>query len=709
MKESNQTYKSIFLIIITVFGVATLYTLNTDEAPRFILFLGRFHPLLLHLPIGALVVTFFIDISSRFQKKYPKAIIRNLLGFTSVFAIITCFLGYFLSLEGGYQEETLDLHFYTGIGTAILTCTLFLLSLSSKPKVKRFFLPLFIVTLICISVAGHYGSVLTHGESFLTEYARTPEKEKTIEVVDSLRIYNDVVAKILDDKCIQCHNANKQKGELSFLTRESILKGGVSGANVVEGNAAQSLLYKRLLLPISDEEHMPPEGKEQLTKDEIWLLKHWIDQGLDFENYATHDVENDTLSKKLKKYLMFNEVIIPKATPSAIEEVKEAGFRVLELVPGKAALDVKLLLPNPTEETIEMLSLLEEQIVALDLNTSEITDVMTSVMKNFKNLKTLRIHSPKITDASIKNFKGLENLQVLNIYNTSISNEGLTELLSAIQPAQIYAWQTQVDTETALKLGKEYSVDIQTNSTEGFVENSQLEPPLITPSKTLFNDTIHIALESRLKNVALHYTLNGKTPDTTSKVYTEKIILDRSETFKVAAFKKGWMPSDVLMREYAKIEHTITDFTIKTKPDERYPGAKKLFDLKEGSLDFKDGNWTGYYGTDLNTTIDLGTIKTIRNISFSCMESVGSWILYPTDFTVYTSNTKNGSFKEVGATKVTREGEGGDTETKKVTLQLPNTEARYVKVVIKNHDKLPEWHPSAGNPAWLFVDEIYFW
>jgi len=58
MKEGRQTYKSIFLIIITVFGVATLYTLNTEEPPRFILFLGRFHPLLLHLPIGALVVTF---------------------------------------------------------------------------------------------------------------------------------------------------------------------------------------------------------------------------------------------------------------------------------------------------------------------------------------------------------------------------------------------------------------------------------------------------------------------------------------------------------------------------------------------------------------------------------------------------------------------------------------------------------------------------
>ncbi len=709
MKEGRQTYKSIFLIIITVFGVATLYTLNTEEAPRFILFLGRFHPLLLHLPIGALVVTFFIDLTSRFQKKYPTAIIRNLLGFTAVFAMITCFLGYFLSLEGGYREETLDLHFYTGIATAVLTSVLFLVSLSTTPKIKRFFLPLFIATLICISIAGHYGSVLTHGDNFLTEYARVPEKEKTIEVVDSLRIYNDVVAKILDDTCIQCHNASKQKGELSLLTKESILKGGVSGTNVMEGNASQSLLYTRLLLPISDEEHMPPEGKKQLTKDEIWLLKHWIDQGLDFEGYATHAIENDTLRKKLKKYLVLNEVIIPKASSDVIEEVKAAGFRVLEVVPGKAALNVKLLAPDPTKETLETLSLVEEQIVELDLNTSNITDEMTTVLKDFKNLKSLRLDNTNITDAAIENIKKLENLDILNIYNTAITNDGLTELVNSIQPKQIYAWQTQIGQETADTLAEEFDIRIQSSLLDGFVEDSQLEPPLIRPMNTLFNDTMHITLGSRLKGVEVRYTLDGKTPDTTSILYTQKIILDQSNTLKVAAFKKGWEPSDVLMREYAKIEHTITDFTIKTQPDKSYPDAKKLFDLKGGSLDFKDGHWTGYFGADLNTTVDLGAIKAIHNVSFRSMENVGSWILYPTDFRVYVSNLKSGPFNQVGATKVTREGEGGETEIKTVTLQLPNTEARYVKVVIKNHDKLPEWHPSAGNPAWLFVDEIYFW
>ncbi len=709
MSKIYQTYKHLFLIVIFVFGVLTLYTINTEKVPRFILFFGRFHPLLLHLPIGALVVTFFIDIIGRIQKNYSASIIQNLLGLTALFSITTCFLGYFLSLEGGYQKETLDLHFYTGILTALLTLLLFFVSLKATLRTHKIFLGLFVCSLISISIAGHYGSVLTHGENFLTEYATLPKKEKTIEVIDSLKIYENVVAKILDEKCIQCHNSSKQKGELSLISSNSILKGGVTGPSIIAGNAPESLLYSRVLLPISDKEHMPPEGKEQLTKDEIWLLQHWINLGADFENYATLISENDTLKKALQKYLVFNKIAIPKASSNDITAVKEAGFRVLELVPGKAELNVKYVGKTPVNKVFDQLSSIDEQIVELELSHSEITNAMTSVIKKFKNLKYLRLTSEKITDKSLKNLKGLDQLTVLNLYNTQITNEGLSSLLTSIQPKQIYVWNTQVDALTATKLQKKYPIKIQSSIVDGFTEKSQLEPPVISPKKTLFIDTIHVAAVSRLKGVTLRYTLDGATPDTTSRVYTNKLILQNSQTFKIAAFKKGWASSKILTREYAKIQHQVTSFTMKTPPDERYPNPNKFFDLKEGGLDFKDGKWVGYFGNDLNTTLDLGAVKTVNQISFSCLEDVGSWILYPTKFSVYASNSKNGVFKKVGSVSVSRKGQGGEVEKKKVTLKISETKARFFRVEIKNHDKLPEWHPSAGNPSWLFVDEIYFW
>jgi len=708
MKE-NKYIHYLFFGAIAIFGLLTFYAVTVTETPRIILFFGRFHPLLLHLPIGALLVAFFIDILGRVQKNYPLVTVRNILGFTSFFAILTCFLGYFLSLEGGYESETLNLHLYTGIFTAALTSVLFWYSLKPKFNAHKFFLVLFISSVISISIAGHYGSVLTHGDNFLTEYATLPEDEKTIEIIDSLRMYDDVVTKIFDNTCVQCHNSTKQKGELSLISKSAILKGGETGPILLAGNAEKSLLYEQLLLPISHEDHMPPEGKPQLTKDEIWLLKHWIDEGLDFENYVTNTKANDTLSKLLEDYLVFNTIEIPRAASSAIETVKTAGFRVLEIVPGKAELNIKYLNKTPNIEDIEKLSLLNEQIIELDFHTTEITDEMTKVIRDLKNLKMLRINSKHITDETLKNLKSLEHLEVLNLYKTNISNEGLSELLTFIQPKKVYAWQTKVNAETATALEAKFDIDIQHRIVDGFVKESQLEIPEITPTGTLFTDTIHLNIKSRLKGVDLRYTLNGKTPDSTSNVVSNPIVLEKSEILKIAAFKNGWLPSEILTREYSKVTQRITNFTIRQKPSPDYAATKKLFDLTEGSLSFKDGEWTGCFGYDLNTTIDLGEVKTVNNISFNTLEDVGSWILYPTNFMVYASNTKNGSFKKVDEIAISRKGEGGEPELKKVTLAIPNTEARYFKIIIKNHTKLPKWHPAAGNPSWVFVDEIYVW
>lgn len=74
-----------------------------------------------------------------------------------------------------------------------------------------------------------------------------------------------------------------------------------------------------------------------------------------------------------------------------------------------------------------------------------------------------------------------------------------------------------------------------------------------------------------------------------------------------------------------------------------------------------------------------------------------------------TQKTKNGKYSKINEVAIPRKGEGGDAEITKTRVQLTQTKARYFKVHIKNQGVLPKWHPSAGNPSWLFVDEIYFW
>lgn len=89
--------------------------------------------------------------------------------------------------------------------------------------------------------------------------------------------YERDVKPLLRSRCYACHGGLKQESELRLDTGSSILKGGDSGAAVVAGKSAQSLLLERIVSK-DDDERMPPEGKP-LKATEIQLIKRWIDQG----------------------------------------------------------------------------------------------------------------------------------------------------------------------------------------------------------------------------------------------------------------------------------------------------------------------------------------------------------------------------------------------------------------------------------------------
>jgi hypothetical protein len=83
------------------------------------------------------------------------------------------------------------------------------------------------------------------------------------------------VAPILEQRCVQCHNAKKAKGSLDLTTRQVLLEGGDSGPAVVPGKAAQSLLVQQISGP---KPKMPRQGKP-LTPEQVAALRQWIDNG----------------------------------------------------------------------------------------------------------------------------------------------------------------------------------------------------------------------------------------------------------------------------------------------------------------------------------------------------------------------------------------------------------------------------------------------
>jgi hypothetical protein len=82
---------------------------------------------------------------------------------------------------------------------------------------------------------------------------------------------------ILKQKCIQCHGEAVQMSGLDLRTLETMLKGGARGPAIVPGNAEASLLYRRVAG--LEKPAMPMAPAPPLTRQEIAVLKSWIDQG----------------------------------------------------------------------------------------------------------------------------------------------------------------------------------------------------------------------------------------------------------------------------------------------------------------------------------------------------------------------------------------------------------------------------------------------
>jgi hypothetical protein len=89
--------------------------------------------------------------------------------------------------------------------------------------------------------------------------------------------FNRDVRPILEARCVACHGPKKQRGDLRLDLKVFALKGGESGPVIKPASSADSLLFTRVSSD-DPQQRMPPSG-ERLTKDQLKVLRDWIDQG----------------------------------------------------------------------------------------------------------------------------------------------------------------------------------------------------------------------------------------------------------------------------------------------------------------------------------------------------------------------------------------------------------------------------------------------
>ena len=426
-----------------------------------IFFLGRFHPLLVHLPIGFLILAILIEIyCSIFKIRINQSII-NFTWFVAFFSsVLTTILGLLIAETGHYIDENLSMHKIFGLSLTGITFISWFLRLSIFSNLFSSSLKTLsnVIIVVLLTLTGHYGGNLTHGETYLVDYAPEQIKElvvnknKNIELeIDSVKIYNDLIQPIFNQKCVSCHNKEISRGNLNMDSYSNLLKGGSSGNPINKSDPRKSLLIKRITMPTSELKYMPPDG-EPVSFDEIKTLIWWINNfDKSNQNLASLKVEDDIkesleilYSLNFKEKQWFEKIIVEKLDESLIQNIDNTTFQIKYISDDKKFLSVKYLKKNASINDIEKLQKISSNITYLTAKSSNLSNDIIKSISNFKNIVKLEIQDNNIDDESIEILQSLNNLEILNIHNTKITNRAIESLKNFKNLKRAYVWGTSI-------------------------------------------------------------------------------------------------------------------------------------------------------------------------------------------------------------------------------------------------------------------------
>jgi len=242
------------------------------------------------------------------------------------------------------------------------------------------------------------------------------------------------------------------------------------------------------------------------------------------------------------------------------------------------------------------------------------------------------------------------------------------------------------------------------------VEDDGFVPaPVVSQSERSFRGEQRVAFESLDSNSSIHFTLDSSTPAALSPRYEGPFTILNTTTLRAITVDTNGNTSAETRAEFI---HRPNDWTItlgsEYAPQYAADGSDALIDGIRGDEEWRRGDWQGFYDQDVVATIDLGEIQPITHIYASFLQDTEPWIIFPREV-IFEVSEDGEVFEEFlraeaplppDSLEATTSVYGGGTGD---VLVL----ARYIRMRAVTYGPLPEWHLGAGNPSWVFVDEVW--
>src|SRR6056300_1970240 len=433
----------------------------------FLTFIGRFHPLLVHLPIGFILIALLLEFN-RSKFKESEKILKFILFWVLLSVGFSILSGYFQYQQEGYLWELVQEHFYSGIVTLVFS-TGFYVFLQKQTILNRLPRSFFSLGLLfSLIVTGHLGGNITHGEEHLTEPLEelsstlfgNEEESKTVQLDEKNYqeqvIYTGLVAPILSKKCVSCHNSKNTKGGLQLHTFQALLQGGKNGPIINYENAKESELFLRIHLPKEEKKHMPPKSKKQLTKAEIDFISYWIELGAPqnqtLEQLGTSRALIDPfLSKEEERF--YPKIALDAPDSKILRDLIAKDLLIAPVSRESNLLKISTLnVPKFENKQMELLNGIQEHLVSSDLNDSAVNDSIFDLLAEFPNLVQIKLNHTQVTGKGILALQKNKNLKQLYLVETEINGIYLKHLSNFPSLEQVFIFQSKRNLSREMEL-----------------------------------------------------------------------------------------------------------------------------------------------------------------------------------------------------------------------------------------------------------------
>ena len=442
-------------------------------------YFGHFHPVVVHIPIGVLLVAFILEYSSVKKKASYFLAVEITLLIAAVSSLLAALLGWFLSYSGEYDNALLTRHKWLGVSLCLASGILWGIKKYARYQkiFGKLYSPLFFLTILLLLLTGHYGGSLTHGEDYLSfqSFMKSERQPSALKlkgplqlsnITADLTIYDKLVNPILSEKCLQCHNEKKKKGDFQLNTYAYLMAGGKTSRKSGSNSLQNSEVVNRILLDKEDDKHMPPRGKHPLTKAEIDLICWWYKNGASADEKILAVKNNDTVKAFLsnqdpEKTPALSLKQVPAANPADVAKLEAMHWLIKPIYKGSPFLELSAVnAPALTDSDLVMLGRVSLQVVWLMLGETNISDAGMAAIVKMPNLIKLNLQKTSITDASVNYLNQLKALEYLNISGTAVSDVGLHQFKASKSLKKLFCWNTRI-TENGIKAFKEKNPSVQ--------------------------------------------------------------------------------------------------------------------------------------------------------------------------------------------------------------------------------------------------------